>query len=120
MMFMKTYKFCFDLDGTICEIKKEGQHYLDVNPLPGAVETLQRLKSEGHYIIIMTARNMLTYGNNVGKIIANQSLIVIEWLNKHCIPYDELHFGKPLADFYIDDKAVRLTNWEELNKQLGV
>jgi len=119
MMFTKTYKFCFDLDGTICSIKKEGQHYLDVEPLPGAIETLQKLKSKGHYIIIMTARNMLTYNNNVGKIIANQSPIVLEWLNKHKIPYDEIHFGKPLADFYVDDKAIKLINWKEFNEQIG-
>lgn len=119
MMSTKTYKFCFDLDGTICYTKKEGQHYLDVEPLPGAVETLQKLKSNGHYIIIMTARNMLTHNNNVGKIIANQSPIVIEWLNKYQIPYDELHFGKPLADFYVDDKAIKLTDWKEFNKQIG-
>ena len=119
MMSTKIYKFCFDLDGTICHIKKEGQHYLDVEPLPGAVQPLQKLKSNGHYMIIMTARNMLTYNNNVGKIIANQSPVVIEWLNKHQIPYDELHFGKPLADFYIDDKAIRLTNWKDFNKQIG-
>lgn len=116
---MKPYKFCFDLDGTICHIKKEDQHYLDVDPLPGAVETIQQLKSQGHYIIIMTARNMLTYNNNVGKIIANQSPIVIKWLNMHKIPYDELHFGKPLADFYVDDKAIKLTTWKEFIKQIG-
>lgn len=112
---MKQYKFCFDLDGTLCYIKKKDEHYRDVHPIPGAVETLQKLKQEGHYIIIMTARNMATYNNNVGQIIANQSPIVIEWLNKHNIPFDEIHFGKPLADFYVDDKAVRLTTWNEFN-----
>jgi capsule biosynthesis phosphatase len=116
---MKIYKFCFDLDGTICHIKKESEHYSDVEPLPGAVETLQKLKSEGHYIIIMTARNMRTHNNNVGKIVANQSTVVIEWLKKHQIPFDEIHFGKPLADFYVDDKAIRLTSWGNFNKQIG-
>lgn len=115
---MKHYKFCFDLDGTICYTKKENENYKDVKPIPGAVETIQKLKESGHYIIIMTARNMKTYDNNIGKIIANQSMVVIEWLNKHKIPYDELHFGKPLADFYIDDKAIKLTNWKTFNKTL--
>jgi len=26
---MKSYRFCFDLDGTICENKAEGQEYVD-------------------------------------------------------------------------------------------
>lgn len=118
MKSMKQYKFCFDLDGTLCHIKKEGEEYINVEPIEGAVETLQRLKKDGHYIIIMTARNMLTYNNNLGKIIANQSPVVIEWLNKHNIPYDEIHFGKPVADFYVDDKAFKLEDWETFNKQM--
>ena len=71
------------------------------------------------YIIIICKHISSSHNNNVGKIIANQSPIVLEWLNKHQIPYDEIHFGKPLADFYIDDKAIRLTNWENFNKQIG-
>ena len=66
----------------------------------------------------MTARNMATHNNNLGKIIANQAPIVFEWLKKHEIPYDEIHFGKPLADFYIDDKAIRLEDWEILNQTI--
>jgi trehalose-6-phosphatase len=55
-MSTKIYKFCFDLDGTICYIKKEGQHYLDVEPLPGAVETLQKLKSRKNVDIIFSVK----------------------------------------------------------------
>ena len=119
MIFMKQYKFCFDLDGTICYTRKQHESYLDVQPIPGAINTIQRLKKEGHYIIIMTARNMATHRNNLGKIIANQAPIVFEWLKKYEIPYDEIHFGKPLADFYIDDKAIRLENWESLNQTIS-
>lgn len=118
MRFMKHYRFCFDLDGTLCYTRKEDEHYSDVEPIPGAIETVQRLKAEGHYIIIMTARNMVTHNNNIGKIIANQCPIVVEWLDRHGIPYDELHFGKPVADFYVDDKAVKLEDWNTFNKTL--
>jgi capsule biosynthesis phosphatase len=110
------YRFCVDLDGTICYTKKEGECYSDVEPIPGSIETLQTLRKNGHYIIIYTARNMITYNNNIGKIIANQSSVVIEWLKKHNIPYDELHFGKPVADYYIDDKAVKFENWNDIKK----
>ena len=61
---------------------------------------------------------MVTHNSNMGKIIAHQSPIVIEWLNKHKIPYDELHFGKPVADYYVDDKAVRMTGWKTFNQNL--
>lgn len=107
-------RYCFDLDGTICYTKLPDEEYINVKPIPGAVEYLQKLKADGNYIIIHTARNMKTYNNNIGQIIANQSSVVIEWLKKHEIPFDELHFGKPLADFYIDDKAIRFESWDIL------
>jgi capsule biosynthesis phosphatase len=116
---MKNYKFCIDLDGTICFTRKEGQSYSDVEPIPGAIPFLKNLKSQGHYIIIHTARNMVTYQDSLGKIIANQAPVVIEWLKKYEIPYDELLFGKPYADYYIDDKSVEFTDWEEVRKKIN-
>ena len=117
MKSMTHYKFCFDLDGTICSIKKDGENYIDLLPIPGAVETLKKLKQDGHYIIILTARNMVTHNCNIGKIIAYQSPIVIEWLKKHQIPFDELHFGKPVADFYVDDKGLNFITWDNFKKK---
>tara|TARA_B100001029_G_scaffold179889_1_gene192190 strand:+ start:12716 stop:13069 length:354 start_codon:yes stop_codon:yes gene_type:complete len=117
---MKNYKICIDLDGTICENKSESIDYRDVKPIKDAVKSIQKLKSEGHYIIIFTARNMATYNNNIGKVIANQSKIVIDWLDEHNVPYDELHFGKPVADFYIDDKAYKFENWNQVIDDINI
>jgi len=53
---------------------------------------------------------MNTYSGNVGQIVKNTGKVLFEWLEKHDIPYDEIHFGKPwcgVNGFYIDDKAVR-------------
>ena len=36
-------RICIDLDGVICELKKEGQTYDQLEPLPGAVEKLKQL-----------------------------------------------------------------------------
>lgn len=116
---MKFMRLCFDLDGTICKTKKSDQSYEDVEPIPGMVEFLQQLHNDGHYIIIMTARNMATLNNNLGKIIAIQSPIVINWLQKYNIPYDELIFGKPNADYFIDDKGVKFINTEQLKQELN-
>ena len=99
-------RFCFDVDGTIAELKKEGEQYQDV-------ETLKKLREDGHYIILHTARNMQTYSGNVGKVISVQSPILFEWLKKYDVPYDEVYFGKPSADFYVDDKAIRMNEWED-------
>jgi histidinol phosphatase-like enzyme len=53
-------RICIDLDGVICQLKKEGQTYDQLEPVTGAIEKLKELKAAGHYIIIQTARHMKT------------------------------------------------------------
>lgn len=108
----KEKRLCFDLDGTICHNKVGNETYSDVEPFPGAVEALKRLKSKGFYIILSTARHMRTYEANEGKILANLGYLY-DWLNKWDIPYDEIHIGKPHVELFIDDKGYRHTNWKD-------
>ena len=113
-------RVCIDLDGTLCDTKAAGQNYLDVRPKEGAVEAISNMRARGDYIIIHTARNMETENNNLGRIIAIQGPVIEKWCSKHGISYDELWFGKPLADCYIDDKAIRYdNNWSEVNEILS-
>ena len=108
-------RICLDLDGTINYTKTVDEEYKDVIPTKDVVETIQKLKADGHYIIISTARNMAHFSNNVGKITAFQVPVIIEWLNRYEIPFDELFVQKPLADVYIDDKALKFKdNWKEI------
>jgi capsule biosynthesis phosphatase len=111
-------KISVDLDGTIAKNKTQWEHYRDVEPLPDAVESLQKLKKEGFYIIIHTARNMGTCNNNIGQVIARQGKLVTDWLERHEIPYDEILFGKPNVDYFIDDKGIGFKNWKETTKTL--
>jgi len=109
-------KICIDLDGVICKLKQEGEQYADLLPVEGAPESLKALKENGHYIIINTARHMKTCQGNLGMVQAKISLTTLEWLKKYEIPYDEIYFGKPHADIYIDDNAYRFTSWELIEK----
>ena len=108
-------RICIDLDGTICELRKNGESYADVNPCLGSKRMLDALKMEGHIIIIHTARNMETQGHNVGKVIKNVGKITLDWLDKYEIPYDEIYFGKPNADLTIDDRSIRFEGWGKLS-----
>ena len=83
--------------------------------MPGATEKMNSLKQAGHYIILNTARHMATCNSNVGLVIARQGKTLMDWLAKHNIPYDELWFGKPHADVYLDDNAHRFTSWKEIS-----
>ena len=103
--------FAFDIDNTICENKFGDMTYADVKPFPEAVETIRWLKSEGHTIILHTARHMKTCGGNQGKVLARQGKTLLDWLDRWEIPYDELWWSKPHADLIVDDAVHRHTDW---------
>jgi len=54
---------------------------------------------------------MITHNGDIKKIKADVELITINWLKKYKVNYDRLLFGKPYADFYIDDKAIELQSF---------
>lgn len=108
-------RICVDIDGVICNLKKKNELYIDLQPVDGAIKKLQELKKNGHYIILFTARNMKTQNANIGRVVQNIGLQTLQWLEKHQVPYDEIYFGKPWADIYIDDNAFRFNTWNEID-----
>jgi capsule biosynthesis phosphatase len=109
-------RICIDLDGVICELKKPSQSYESLSPVSGAAETIKQLRDNGNYIILYTARHMKTTQSNQGLVAARVGAITLDWLEKNSIEYDEIYFGKPWADIYIDDNAYRFSSWNEIGK----
>ena len=107
-------RICIDLDGVICHLKRPEQTYADVEPIPGAVEKLVALRRAGHLVILHTARHMKTSEGNVGRAVARIGHITLDWLARHGVEYDEIYFGKPWADVYIDDNAHRFETWDAI------
>jgi len=107
-------RICIDIDGVLCSLRREGETYRDVVPIPGAVEKLRALRAAGHVVILFTARHMKTCGGNAGMVVARIGAITLEWLARHEVEYDEIYFGKPWADIYIDDNAMRFQSWDEI------
>ena len=99
-------RICFDLDNTLVTYPTIPNDYSTVKPIHKNIELLKKLKDLGHEIIIYTARRMKTHNNNIGKVIKDIANITINTLEELNISYDELIFGKPIADIYIDDKAL--------------
>ncbi|MEQ9414732.1 MAG: HAD hydrolase family protein [Cyclobacteriaceae bacterium] len=110
-------RIVIDLDGTICHIKKENETYDQLKPMPGAIDTIAKLKADGHYIIIQTARNMATQNSNVGKVLKNIGKITLDWLDRYSVAYDEIYFGKPNADVYVDDRSFRFIDWTQVSTE---
>ncbi|MGB0177516.1 MAG: hypothetical protein ACPF9D_10140 [Owenweeksia sp.] len=106
-----------DLDGTICPLKEKNQSYEDLVPHPGAVERLREMKANGFYIIIQTARNMATQQANLGKVMKNIGKVTLDWLERYEVPYDEIYFGKPNGHVYIDDRALRFSDWSKVTTE---
>jgi phosphoglycolate phosphatase-like HAD superfamily hydrolase len=96
-----------DLDGVLCTEEMFLERPL-AQPIAGAAAALRRLRAAGYVVVIYTARGWGEY--RVAK----------QWLDDHGFEYDGLHMGKPVADVWIDDRAIRFTDWDDTLKQLQV
>ena len=101
--------FVFDIDGTICPIKKSGEKYEDLIPYSNVVQKIKHYHDHGAKIVLSTSRNMNTYQGNLGLINKNTAKILLKWLEKWDIPYDEIMYGKRWPGhkgFYVDDRSI--------------
>jgi hypothetical protein len=92
---------CFDLDGTLCT--NTFGAYESAEPVPWAIERVNALAAAGHRIVILTAR-----GSATGIDWGDETRAQLERWDVH---HDELVFGKPSADVYVDDRAVHADAW---------
>ena len=102
--------FILDIDGTICPIKQKSETYEELVPYPEMLEKIRYYKEHGAKIVLFTSRNMNSYQGNIGLINAHTAKVLLNWLDKWEIPYDEIIYGKPWPGhegFYVDDRAVR-------------
>ena len=109
-------RIIMDLDDTIC--RTVNGDYRNATPIDEVVIQMRKYKELGFEIAISTSRNMRTYGGNLGKINANPLPIIIEWLDRHGVPYDEIYSGKPWCGtegFYVDDRAIRPDEFARLS-----
>ena len=108
-----------DLDGTLT-IDTAGIPYAEKTPNIPVIEKINCYKAEGFTIAIHTARNMRTFGSSLGLINAHTLPVVLAWLERHDVSYDEVHVGKPWCGedgFYIDDRAIRPSEFLRLDHQ---
>ena len=115
---MNVKRLIVDLDNTISYTVKGD--YVNSKPIEQTINMLRKYHDEGWEIIINSSRNMRTYDANVGKINIYTLPNIISWLNKYNVPYDEIIVGKPWCGydgFYIDDKAIRPSEFHSMNEK---
>lgn len=85
-----------DIDGILTmEIKGWGYRiYQKRTPNLSNIEMINELKNKGYHVILHTARYPV------------DKVVTTKWIKENKILYDEIIFGKPQADAYIDDKAL--------------
>lgn len=90
-------RFVFDIDGVIAGFRK-GLDYDSAPPNEPMIRIINKLYDLGNEIILHTARGYVT-GIDWSEVTKKQ---MKDWGLK----YHELHFGKPNADYYVDDKSL--------------
>mmetsp|Transcript_57738 Transcript_57738/g.171793 ORF Transcript_57738/g.171793 Transcript_57738/m.171793 type:complete len:774 (-) Transcript_57738:228-2549(-) len=111
----RTMRFCFDLDGTLVTEPHKPGDLSTCEPIPRAISIVRQLHEAGHVIIITTARGMK--GQGVDTAIAECGHATFNLLRDLNIPYDELHFGKPYADVYVDTRSLNTVS--DIERDLG-
>ena len=94
--------YLIDIDDTICTLSGSMQ-YETAQPIPKAIEKVNRLFEEGHEIIFWTARGTRS-GVDWRQLTEAQ---ILSW----GVQYHELRFGKPVYDVFIDDKNINSADW---------
>ena len=115
---MNIKRLIVDLDNTISYTIKGD--YVNSKPIEQTINMLRKYHDDGWEIVINSSRNMRTYDANVGKINIYTLPNIISWLNKYNVPYDEIIVGKPWCGydgFYIDDKAIRPSEFHSMNEK---
>jgi CMP-N-acetylneuraminic acid synthetase len=94
-------KYVIDIDGVICTTN--GIDYEKAEPIIKNIEKFNKLYDAGNTIWYQTARGYVS-GIDYRELTENQ-------LKKWGVKYDALLFGKPDADYYIDDKAINSSDF---------
>lgn len=97
--------FVVDIDGVIAGLTPKNEYSI-ATPLPATIAKINRLYDSGHRIVLYTARGSAT-GLDWSSVTRQQ---MADW----GVRYHEIRFGKPAADFYVDDRALSIADFHQL------
>lgn len=100
---MKPLRLAVDFDGVCHDPKNVKPGYKLGQPIEGAVEALNLLKSKGSIIVI----------HSVWADTEQKCEAMAKWCKYFNIPYDFITNKKPMCDYYIDDHGLKFESWSE-------
>jgi len=105
-------RYVVDLDGTLCT-NTEGD-YSAAQPKIDRIKIINELFEAGQQIIILTARGMGRFNNDARAAEQAFRALTEAQLSEWGVKYHALFLGKPAGDLYIDDKAIKDSDFFEL------
>ena len=93
-------KLVIDIDGVLAEAQPE-LDYAAAGPIADNIARVNALYQAGCHITLFTAR-----GSGTGQ---DWQAVTAEQMQRWGVRYHVLKFGKPPADYYVDDRLVSLT-----------
>lgn len=104
---------CVDVDDTICFT--ENFDYTASTPNEPVVAKLREAHARGWRIVLHTARGQGRSGGRIETIADEIHAEIADFCTRFDVPFDEIVVGKPLARWYVDDKALRPAEFVELD-----
>lgn len=98
-------RYVVDIDGVIAMYRSD-LAYEEAEPNENFINIINSLYELGNYIVLFTARGYVTK--------KDWRLVTEKQLQSWGLKYHELHFGKPNADYYIDDKMLDMRMLENI------
>jgi capsule biosynthesis phosphatase len=116
-----------DVDGTLTWDDSRVS-YSDRLPKTEVIDRVNALHARGAIVTIHSARNMRTYNGDIRLIKQYTLPILIDWLDRHGVCYDEIYMGKPWCGpdgFYVQARSLRPKSFvkmsvEEIAAKLGL
>lgn len=102
-----------DIDDTICYT--ENRDFDNSIPNQPVIDKINELYDNGWKIILFTARGGKSCNTLEEKELKYRD-ITERWLKKHNVKYSKLMFGKPNADYYVDDKNISIDEFVRSKK----
>ncbi len=98
--------FAVDIDGVLTLDIVHYTKFDKAKPDELVIDCVNEMYCDGHRIILHTSRR------------EEDREITERWLKKHGVNYHKIVFDKPLADYYIDNKAVNIKDFDKLLRKL--
>ncbi len=92
-----------DFDGVIHDYKHPVEGKKMGKPIEGAGQALARFRDQRKKVIIFSSNN---------------KQVIADWMDYYGLYYDEIVY-KPHAEVYIDDHALKFTNWNEVWRMMN-